>query len=119
MCAPIPEEERTRQYFVAECIAANCQLTDLRNTGDAACLADSECMLRDGTGCCPDCDGQGYLSLHSMRFLNDTCGVRISCPACLPPQPPPPFEPYCDLDRGRCWLRSAEGGAAGAAPIPP
>lgn len=94
-CPPVDELDRTRQYFVPWCFQGQCLVRDLRGTGHVGCQQDSDCRLRDGAGCCEDCDGIGFVALSSTEYLEGSCD-DVDCAACDSPIPSE-LEATCDM----------------------
>ena len=96
-CRPVPENEQSEKYFRPECRNAHCTLVDIRETGLTACEKTSDCRLRDGAGCCAECDGAGWVALNKTA---DLChGVPTACDDCAS-QPPQQWDVVCLS--GRC-----------------
>ena len=99
LCMFVPENEQTRKYFKPKCQNAHCTLIDLRETPLTACEKTSDCMLRDGTGCCPECDGAGWVAVNKSA---DFCGGKPT-PPCDPCISLPPKEWDAVCLSGRCF----------------
>jgi hypothetical protein len=102
-CAPCPdvrEQERNTDFFRATCQDRECVVTDITQTDSAACETSDDCFLRDGSDCCPGCDGQGYVPLSSVGFLEESC-VIIPCPGCVSP-PPANVVTVCHSETKHC-----------------
>ena len=85
--ASLPETEyaKTQKYFRAICfhplnLPAQCQLLDVRGTPFSSCVTTSECRLREGVACCPECDGQGWVPVNTTINF---CSVSIPCGHCV------------------------------------
>jgi hypothetical protein len=102
-CPPVGESDTTRQYFIATCDAGRCRVTDVRQTDVTACSGDTDCVLRDGSDCCEQCDGHGIVSVNRNGGLEKlVCPTPVtSCPPCVP-KIPADFVPTCIS--GRCAL---------------
>lgn len=90
-CAPCPAPEQdTLGYFVADCVEQKCSLLDLRTTPLTACQSDSDCRLRNGSGCCPDCGSASVIALSDERRLAElVCPSEdYGCPDCAALPPP-------------------------------
>ncbi|XYH96550.1 BPTI/Kunitz domain-containing protein [Sorangium sp. So ce1128] len=92
-CAPCPEvgeAERTSQYFTATCDGGRCVVLDVRESPLTQCTDDSECVLRDGVGCCEGCDGTGIVALDQSADIRGlVCPDDFgACPPCAPVYPP-------------------------------
>jgi len=84
-CRPVEENEQSQKYFKGKCQNAHCTLIDIRETTLTACEKTSDCMLRDGAGCCAECDGAGWVAVNKNA---DLCGgAPMSCDACVSPLP--------------------------------
>ncbi|HET7543612.1 MAG TPA: BPTI/Kunitz domain-containing protein [Polyangiaceae bacterium] len=84
-CQAVLENEQNQKYFKPECQNSRCTLVDIRETALTACEKTSDCMLRDGAGCCPECDGAGWVALNKTADLCD--GVPTACDDCISPLP--------------------------------
>jgi hypothetical protein len=70
------------------------------------CAQSSDCVLRDGTECCPGCDGVGIVSVNRTDALEAlVCGQNTTCNACISPIPTG-YVPDCQLlgTTGRCTI---------------
>ena len=88
-CAPCEagsEVTDTLKYYRAACVSGQCSATDIRKTKVTACLEDTDCMLRDGAGCCDGCDGKGFVAVSKTADLCE--GQAVDCAACEPKPPP-------------------------------
>jgi hypothetical protein len=107
-CAPCPEPTGTGalKYFVPDCVAGQCVVTDLRNSPVTACKTSDECKLRSGTGCCEGCDGSNLLAVRNDgSFEKLICGgLQPPCAACAP-QPPSGAVALCN--EGHCVVAYA------------
>lgn len=83
-CAPVPEAAGHEQYYVPECIAGVCYVTDLAGSDSTVCTADTDCQIRDGAACCPGCDGTGLVALSSLDYVEQLCAPGAECVACEP-----------------------------------
>jgi hypothetical protein len=91
-CLPVPETEQSLKYFKPKCQHAHCTLIDIRETALTACETTSDCTLRDGVGCCPECDGAAWVAVNENA---DLCpDVKPSCGFCISP-PPQDWEAVC------------------------
>jgi hypothetical protein len=104
-CAPCPapQGQGTLQYFVPDCVAGQCVVTDLRTSAVTACKTSDECKLRHGTACCEGC---GTTDLVAVRndgsFEKLVCsGAPTPCLACLPGATD--AVPFCGAD-GHCAI---------------
>jgi hypothetical protein len=90
------------------CRATKCSAIDLRADVMSACQADSDCVLRMGTGCCESCSGadpstivavsqSGYAELKSNACRPDD-GPCSKCAV----QYPPGYEAKCDPSTKHC-----------------
>ena len=86
-CPPFNELSSNAQYFAATCEAGQCTVVDIRETALTECGPSSQCTLRDGAGCCEDCDGQGIVAIRAERLQDMMCGAPSACPACAPKIP--------------------------------
>ncbi|MES1183015.1 MAG: BPTI/Kunitz domain-containing protein [Myxococcales bacterium] len=102
-CAPCPPPQGpgTLQYFVPDCVAGQCVVTDVRTSDVTACKTSDECKLRHGTGCCEGCGTTDVISVRNDgSFEKLVCsGAPVPCPACIPG--PTDAVPYCGAD-GHC-----------------
>jgi len=113
-CPDVPELERTRQYFYAECKSHRCQLMDVRTTDAVDCGDGQACRLRAGAGCCEGCTGLGLVALSSTEYLKEMC-QHVGCDDCAPSLPAA-FEAACS-DNGACIVVEAGAGSSnGGAP---
>ncbi|HEY0465430.1 MAG TPA: BPTI/Kunitz domain-containing protein [Polyangiaceae bacterium] len=98
-CAPVAENEQTWKYFKPVCRNARCTLIDVRESPLTECQQTSDCMLRDGAECCPQCDGSGWVPVN--RTAEMCGGAPTACDNCTSPLPPD-----CDAVclAGRCRL---------------
>ncbi|WP_437795931.1 BPTI/Kunitz domain-containing protein [Sorangium sp. So ce693] len=85
-CPEVTEAERTTQYFTATCEAGRCVVLDVRESPLTECAIDSDCVLRDGLGCCEGCDGTGIVALSQSAELDAlVCPAGMgACPPCAP-----------------------------------
>lgn len=84
-CAPCPEpaDAGKLRYFVPECVAGQCSVTDLRTSSATACMKDADCRLRRGTSCCETCDAPLIAVANNGSFEKLVCGDAIPpCAAC-------------------------------------
>ncbi|WP_437588552.1 BPTI/Kunitz domain-containing protein [Sorangium sp. So ce1000] len=88
-CQDVTEAERTAHYFTATCEAGRCVVLDVRESPLTECAVDSDCVLRDGLGCCEGCDGTGIVALNQSADLNAlACPADMgACPPCAPVYP--------------------------------
>jgi hypothetical protein len=70
-CMPVAENEQTGKYLKPVCRNTHCTLIDVRESPLSECQKTSDCALRDGAGCCPECDGSGWVPLNKAA---DVCG---------------------------------------------
>jgi hypothetical protein len=91
-CMVPNESRRSLQFFLPVCRAGLCSVLDVRGSELAACERDEDCALRDGAGCCPECDGQGWVSLNANAAL---CEGPSACDACVGPPPPAGYGSSC------------------------
>jgi len=96
-CMAVLENQQTQKYFKADCQNARCTLIDIRETALTACEKTSDCMLRDGAFCCPQCDGTEWVAVNRKADLCD--GVPTACDDCASP-PPSEWDFVCLS--GRC-----------------
>jgi len=99
-CPTIDELMTTAQYFVPSCVRGQCTVVDIRENAITACTVDSECILRDGSLCCEDCDSARLIAINSNADQSLLCAVRQPCPT------PCPIDPqYAAVCRsGRCTV---------------
>jgi len=96
-CMTVLENEQSQKYFKPKCQNARCTLIDIRETALTACQKTSDCMLRDGAGCCPECDGAGWVAVNKNA---DLCGgAPTPCGFCISP-PTQEWDAVCLA--GRC-----------------
>jgi hypothetical protein len=98
---PVSEYDATEKYFRAICFhppnqPGQCQILDTRGTPYARCATTSECTLREGVACCPECDGQGWVPVNSTINF---CSVSTACDPCAS-APPPGLKTSCQA--GTC-----------------
>lgn len=100
---PEPEGERTYKYFIPNCVAGRCVVQDIRQTPFTECAADTDCMLRHGSGCCQGCGG-GSDDVISVRndgsFEKLVCEAPTPCLACVPAE----IEKRPVCSDGRCGV---------------
>jgi len=82
-CPDIPVEQRTSQFFQAECINHTCEVIDVRESA-TACTQDDQCFLRAGVECCGSCRESDWIALSSTEFLDGRCGSAQPCEPCEP-----------------------------------
>jgi hypothetical protein len=99
-CPQPPEVDWTGEYFVARCVEENCRVVDVRDDY-AECTTDQDCFLRDGSGCCEECNGSGYIAVSSLDFVSEQACPEILCAACDAP-PPEGLSAQCNLETRRC-----------------
>jgi hypothetical protein len=104
----------TLKYFVPDCVMGQCVVDDLRTSAVTACKTNTDCKLRNGTGCCEGCGGDDYVAVRKDgSFEKLVCGgLQPPCAACLP-QPPINAVAWCDVNVGHCQVEYAIGGAPG------
>lgn len=78
-CPAPPPGTGTAQYFVPDCVAGQCRVTDVRTAAVTECKTNDQCKLRRGTACCESCDA----TLIAVR--NDGSFEKLVCGAILPP----------------------------------
>jgi hypothetical protein len=84
-CLPVAENEQSLKYLKPKCQNAHCTVIDIRETSLTACEKTSDCILRDGAGCCAECDGTGWVAVNKNA---DLCGsVPKACDDCISPVP--------------------------------
>jgi hypothetical protein len=104
----------------ATCQAGRCTGFDVRRIAElSACQSDSECVLREGAGCCEGCGG-GEWSWVALRkdsggaLSNLVCGSGPgACPPCMPPPPPDTKRAACVAGRCEVTEVAGTGGASG------
>ena len=84
-CLTVPENEQTGKYFKPVCRNAHCTAIDVRETALTECKKTSDCALRDGAECCPQCDGSGWVPVN--KSANLCGGAPTACDACTSPLP--------------------------------
>lgn len=86
-CPSSTEYDATAKYFKPVCASGQCTALDIRQTAAlTACESDADCALRDGTSCCSECDGSGFVAVNRQA---DFCGgAPTPCGHCisLPPE---------------------------------
>jgi len=97
-CPPVDEMSTTAQYFVSTCEAGQCTVLDIRESPVTECSDSSECTLRDGAGCCEECDGHGLVAVKFEELAELLCGGPLPCPA--PCSSASGYAPLCSS--GRC-----------------
>ena len=100
-CLDPPELERNSAYFRATCEDRVCTVTDMTQSAFAACDNSDQCFLRDGTGCCEDCDDRAYVPLSSLGFLGGECSL-VDCASCEPLPPELGLVAVCDSQTNHC-----------------
>lgn len=98
-CMSVTEYEESLKYFKPVCRSGQCSLLDVRQAAMTACMSDSDCSLRNGVGCCEECDATGYVAVNVQADLCE--GVRQGCDACAS-EPPLGLKPVCTA--GHCAL---------------
>ena len=84
-CIPVPENEQTSKFLKAVCENARCTVLDIRESPLTECQKTSDCVLRDGAGCCAECDGSGWVPVNKNA---DLCGgAPAECDDCTSPLP--------------------------------
>ncbi|WP_438016267.1 BPTI/Kunitz domain-containing protein [Sorangium sp. So ce315] len=88
-CPPVSEADSTSQYFTAACESGRCVVLDVRESPLTECTKDTDCVLRDGVGCCEGCDGKGVVALNQSADLRAlVCPEGFgACPPCAPVYP--------------------------------
>jgi len=96
----------TRQYFVPECVAGQCSVTDVRTSSATACKTNSDCRIRHGASCCETCDANLIAVRNDGSFEKLVCGGIIPpCAACPNVDAPTGAMAYCN--QGRCTVAYA------------
>jgi hypothetical protein len=110
-CDTVSETERTGEYYIPACARRSCYVGDLRTSPDSICAEDSDCILREGSKCCEGCDGEGFVAVSSLNWLDEVCEYAPPCDACVG-EIPPNIAARCDQQSGHCSVvdTSAPGG---------
>lgn len=101
-CAAPAPGQGTIQNFIADCQAGQCVVMDVRESDLTACTQSSQCVLRNGTGCCAGCGPQQWIAVRNDgSFDGFACaGVDIACDECAA-VPPPGLVAWC-APSGHC-----------------
>jgi hypothetical protein len=108
-CGPCPEPAPYGEVppFVATCNSGRCQVVELLEAGVFTCEVDSDCSLRFGLDCCPECgsDPRQFISIADENKLRDlVCpSAPVPCPGC-DFFPPPCLTAKCNA--GTCGMLS-------------
>lgn len=116
-CAPCPpvayQVDNPVFYYVPTCQAHECEVVDLRSDSNdiTACKQDSDCMLRAGAGCCPNCGGSAPIAIGVGKepvLEKLVCGNEpVGCLECAPT-----FTGYAaQCSAGQCRVQLAPCGA--------
>jgi hypothetical protein len=82
-CPAPPPGTGTAHYFVPECLAGQCIVTDVRTSPATACKTSDECKLRRGPGCCEGCDDTLIAVRNDGSFEDLVCrGALVDCASC-------------------------------------
>jgi Kunitz/Bovine pancreatic trypsin inhibitor domain len=104
-CAPCAGlQPVSLQFFVPSCTANRCVVEDIRTSAVSACQADTDCRLRNGTGCCEGCgSGPTVAVRNDGSFEKLVCGDIVQpCPDCRPlPNPEADAIAVCGVS-GHC-----------------
>jgi hypothetical protein len=91
----------------ARCVQSHCQVFDVQKVSEySSCQAPSDCVLRNGAGCC-ECGGNGWISVSqsgNAALRRDECAPNGACLTCAP-VPPTGAVPVCV--GGVCGMASA------------
>lgn len=99
-CPPVPEQQQLGKFFKPVCQNSRCTAIDIRESSLIECQETSDCVLRNGAECCPQCDESGWVALS--KTANLCAGADVECDACAS-APPPNLELECF--GGRCRLK--------------
>ena len=84
----------TNPNLGARCVLGRCQVFDVQKVPEySSCQATSDCVLRNGVGCC-ECGGNGWVAVSqsgNAALGRDECAPNSACPACAPVPPPGTF----------------------------
>ncbi len=95
-CLPVSVLDEQGKYFRPACMAGQCFTLDVRLSPDTACNDDSDCILRSGVNCCPNCQG-GFVSVNAHA---DFCpDGPAPCPRCATVPPPQTLLAVCQNKR--------------------
>ncbi len=90
-CAPCPDiASGSRKFFVPDCVQNQCAVVDLREAEFTACMSDSDCTYRFGTGCCQSCNPADAIAVRKDAKLEPLLCANtgpIACAACPAPTP--------------------------------
>ena len=97
--------------YAAVCRAGQCVAIDVRDDELSACTADTDCVLRWGSGCCQACSGSDANELTAVSknadFQSAVCGSAV--PPCCAPLPFP-SNAHAACANGHCAVVTALGG---------
>ena len=89
---------RVSARWVPRCVNGRCAVIDLEASPQSACLADEDCELRWGTGCCPKCQPEPVLDLVSVSWSASFCEPGDGCDPCTSPPLPTAARAVCVND---------------------
>lgn len=101
-CPECPTQAAPNLFAFCDLAAGECRGANLPETEYAVCQVDSDCVLRNGLGCCTCGPSNGWVSvaaasIGSLEAL--LCAPDEVCAEC-DPQPPPGLSARCSM--GRC-----------------
>lgn len=85
VCPEHSEADDNREYFLARCTAHACEAYDFTRSIGPNCGGNADCVLRDGTECCQDCDGESWVPMSYFGPITWGDCEGISCPPCEQP----------------------------------
>jgi hypothetical protein len=104
-CLPPDPTVHTAPYLRVDCRAGRCVWIDAQRTEVTACSKASDCVLRNGLGCCERCG----TSLETLVAVNRTAPVcaagGAACPPCVATYP---AEYAAACQGGRCAVVKAQ-----------
>lgn len=101
ICAPcaIPPDEGGLKFFVANCVAGQCVVEDVRKSPVSACKKDEDCRVRNGNDCCEGCGVLKSIAVNTTNAFEElVCGAM------------PPGCPECDVAVGAAVARCGASG---------
>lgn len=82
-CARLVGDTGSLKYFVPNCVQGQCVVQDVRQSPVSACQADTDCYVRNGSGCCASCSKQSIALDKDGGFEALVCGGEPQlCPDC-------------------------------------
>lgn len=80
-------------FAYCDTAAGKCVAADTRTHAVSACTSDDQCVLRNGTECCENCNELQVSEITSVAFVADpslmelVCAPDNACPPCAPIYP--------------------------------